>query len=370
MLTRDEVHDWLCETNTQRLRQLWQQADETRKRYVGDEVHLRGLIEISNHCVRRCAYCGIRQPNHGVTRYRMSEDEILASASMAAEFGYGTVVLQAGEDFAVPVEEIAHILRRIKKETGRAITLSLGERDDQTYRSWREAGGDRYLLRIETSNPELFARIHPHLGDTAVNRMERLRQLRKIGFEIGSGVMIGLPGQTWESLTDDLLLFREVDMDMLGTGPFIPHPDTPLGAAMLALRGELQGAKAEAALEEFPAADPQDQVPGDELTALKVLALTRLLRPDANIPSTTALATLNLKGGKELGLQRGANVIMPNLTPMKYRSLYEIYPAKACVSAPERETHDGIVDMLKGLGRKPGKGPGFRPGSSGLFHMK
>ncbi len=362
-LGRDEVQSWLRETDAQRLEKLWQLADETRRRYVGDDVHLRGLIEISNYCARRCAYCGIRQPNHAVTRYRMSEEEILACASLAADFGYGTVVLQAGEDYAVPAEDVARVLRRIKKETGRAITLSLGERDDETYRMWHEAGGHRYLLRIETSNPELFTRIHPHLGDTAVSRMERLQKLREIGFEIGSGVMIGLPGQTWESLTDDLLLFRDVDMDMLGTGPFIPHPDTPLGRAVLAARGELTGEAAEAARQQFPFAAPDEQVPANELTALKVLALTRLLRPDANIPSTTALATLNLQGGKELGLRRGANVIMPNLTPMKYRTLYEIYPAKACVSAPERETHEGILRMLATLGRCPGRGPGFRTGS-------
>lgn len=341
-MDRGELTGWLRETDAGRLEELWARADATRRTHVGDEVHLRGLIEVSNHCVRRCAYCGINAGNSELTRYRMTADEIVACARQARELGYGTVVLQAGEDPVLTREFVAGVVRRIKGETGLAVTLSLGERSDDDFLAWREAGADRYLLRFETSDPALYARIHPSLPGRPSDRFAMLRRLGEIGYEIGSGMMIGIPGQTWATLAGDLLAFRDLDLDMIGVGPWLPHPATPLG------RGEL------------PPAEASEQVPNTELMTYKVVALTRLLCPEANIPSTTALATLNLASGRELGLSRGANVVMPNLTPVRYRALYEIYPGKACVRETASECAHCLSERVLGLGRRLGRGPGGR----------
>ena len=334
---------WLRETDETALASLWAAADKTRKKHVGEEVHLRGLVEISNHCLRQCHYCGLRAGNTDVTRYRMPIDDIVASAQKAKDFGYGTVVLQAGEDEGLTVDGVSEIVRRIKAETGRAVTLSLGERLPEELRTWRKAGADRYLLRFETSNSELFSRMHPPRGGQRPSRMELLRMLAPLGYEVGSGVMIGIPGQTYDDLANDLLLFRELDLDMIGVGPFIAHPATPFGK------------------EVATGGDHPNAVPATELMTYKMVALARLMCPDSNIPSTTALATLNINEGRELGLSRGANVVMPNLTPIEYRVHYEIYPAKACI----RETADicnrCITGRIEKIGRDLGEGPGPSP---------
>jgi biotin synthase len=314
-MNRHEVIAQLREADPQRLEELWRRADEARQRGVGDEVHLRGLLEISNSCARDCLYCGLRASNRKLTRYRLTDEEILAGARQAAEYGYGTVVLQAGEDYGLGAEALAAVIRRIKALTPLAVTLSLGERPDADLLLWRQAGADRYLLRFETSNRALYQRIHPPLAGRTSDRPAILRHLRELGYEIGGGVMIGIPGQTYEDLADDLSLFARLDLDMIGVGPFLPHPETPLGAGEASLR-----------------APEGEQAPATELMTYKVVALARLACPRANIPSTTALATLNTSQGRELGLQRGANVVMPNLTPVKYRALYEIYPGKACIT--------------------------------------
>jgi biotin synthase len=340
-LDRPGILGWLRETDGARLEELWRAADGVRRAHVGDEVHLRGLVEISNHCLRQCHYCGLRAGNREITRYRMTADEILACAKQARDFGYGTVVLQSGEDEGLTRDGVADIVRRIRREVGVAVTLSLGERTLDELRAWREAGADRYLLRFETSNPDLFSRMHPPRPGKRPARMDLLRALAPLGYEAGSGVMIGIPDQSYEDLANDLELFRELDLDMIGVGPFIAHPATPFGKAR--------------------AATPVSQVPATELMTYKMIALARLLCPDANIPSTTALATLNLDEGRELGLQRGANIVMPNLTPPEYRALYAIYPAKACI----RETADlcnrCITDRIRKLGREIGRGPGASP---------
>lgn len=341
-MDRCELIGWLQETDETRLEMLWARADATRHEHVGDEVHLRGLVEVSNHCVRHCAYCGINAGNPDVERYRMDAGEIVACARQARELGYGTVVLQAGEDYGLTRDLIAGVVRRIRGETGLATTLSLGERSDEDLVAWREAGADRYLLRFETSDPALYARIHPSLPGRPSDRFAMLRRLGEIGYEIGSGVMVGIPGQTWATLADDLLSFVGLDLDMIGVGPWLPHPATPLG------RGEL------------PSATAPEQVPNTELMTYKVVALTRLVCPEANIPSTTALATLNLASGRELGLSRGANVVMPNLTPVRYRALYEIYPGKACVRETANECAHCLSGRILRLGRQVGRGPGGR----------
>lgn len=340
-LDRQSILRWLTCDDATALEQLWREADRVRKEHVGDEVHLRGLIEISNHCLRQCHYCGLRAGNRALTRYRMPPGEIVAAAKQAHAFGYGTVVLQAGEDEGLTFEMVSDIVRRIKGEVGVAVTLSLGERTPEELRAWRAAGADRYLLRFETSNGELFARMHPPRGGNRLPRMELLRQLGPLGYEVGSGVMLGIPGQSFDDLVNDLLLFRELDLDMIGVGPFIAHPATPFGQTEVA--------------------PVPGQVPATELMTYKVVALARLLCPDSNIPSTTALATLNLAEGRELGLQRGANIVMPNMTPPEYRVHYEIYPAKACI----RETADlcnrCITGRIQKIGRRIGQGAGASP---------
>ncbi len=341
-MDRQRIVDWLREERAEKLALLWREADETRQRHVGDEVHLRGLIEISNRCCRECHYCGLRAGNRGLRRYRMAEAEIMECVAQATAYGYGTVVMQSGEDEGITAEWMAGIIRRIRRETPLAVTLSLGERADDDLAAWREAGADRYLLRFETSNEELYERIHPRRGD-GCSRIEILRRLAAMGYEIGSGVMVGIPGQTYEDLARDIELFRALDLDMIGVGPFIPHPGTPLGGAV-----------------ERSVAPAGQQVPADELMTYKTIALARLLCPEANIPSTTALATLNLAEGRELGLSRGANVVMPNLTPVAYRADYEIYPAKACIRETAQQCQSCLSRRIVALGRKVGTDKGGR----------
>ena len=338
-----QILGWLREANPDRLQELWRRADETRRAQVGDAVHLRGLVEISNFCSRQCAYCGLRIGNSNLTRYRMEADEILEAAQQAMKFGYGTVVLQAGEDYGITASWLAEVVRRIKSETPLAVTLSLGERLDKELAAWRAAGAERYLLRFETSDRNLFDEIHPPTGNRKCDRIAILRRLRDLGYEVGSGIMVGIPGQTYASVAKDIALFREMDLDMIGIGPFIPHPATPLGSGM----------------QFFPSVNGE-QVPNHELMVYKAIALTRLVRPDANIPATTALATINKKNGRELGLQRGANVFMPNLTPLKYRRLYEIYPNKACITETGDACNGCLGLRIHSIGRNIGSGPGGR----------
>jgi len=324
---------------------LYHQANKVRKKHVGDEIHLRGLIEISNICRRNCLYCGIRAEND-IQRYRLSEEEILAAAAKAVEFRYGSVVLQSGEDFGIKSNWIAKIVEKIKK-LGLAVTLSLGERDDQDYLLWREAGADRYLLRFETSNRALFNVIHPPLTNRKpVDRMELLLKLREMGYEIGSGVMIGIPGQSYEDLARDIECFRTLSLDMIGCGPYLPHPQTPLGNPEAYKKYDL------------PVIDARNQVPATAEMAFKVIALARLVCPNANIPCTTAVATIDPNEGRKLGLERGANVVMPNLTPIKYRKMYEIYPNKSAIYLTAEQTHEAVMQTLRDIGRTPGTGRG------------
>jgi biotin synthase len=271
----------------------------------------------------------------------MTREEILACAHKAVQLGFGTVVLQAGEDYGIQDEWLADILRTIKAETPLAVTLSLGERLPEELRLWREAGADRYLLRFETSDPALYAAIHPLRGAAPSDRVAMLRELRALGYEIGSGVMVGIPGQTFEMLAHDIELFEELDLDMVGIGPFLAHPDTPLGA------GPSSGAGS-------------DQVPSSEWMVLKAVALTRLVCPEANLPSTTALATINTVNGREHGLESGANVFMPVLTPAPYRKMYEIYPGKACVDEDATQCNRCLRERIERLGRYVGHGAGGR----------
>ncbi len=338
------IEAWLREADEKRLEHLWEAADRVRSERVGEAVHLRGLVEVSNYCVRSCAYCGIAACAGPLPRYRLSHEEILACAREARRYGFGTVVLQSGEDPGLTRRFISDVVAEIHHDLGLAITLSLGERDDEDLKAWREAGADRYLLRFETTDPALYAAIHPGLPGKVSDRIAQLVRMREMGYEVGTGVMVGIPGQTWATLARDIDTFRQFDMDMIGIGPYLPDPRTPLAGP---LGTQLQ-------------APPGEQVPNDEVTTLKAVALTRLVCPDTNIPSTTALSILDPGGGRRNGLTRGANVVMPNLTPPHYRQLYRIYPGKAAVHESVETLTENVLGLIAALGRTVGKGPGGR----------
>ncbi|OPY63797.1 MAG: Biotin synthase [Pelotomaculum sp. PtaU1.Bin065] len=327
-LSKEDLVCLIALENAADLTRLYNLADRVRQKYVGDEVHLRGLIEFSNYCRKNCDYCGIRRGNRKIERYRMPIEEILDTVYEAAELGYRTVVLQSGEDMRYTADNLAELVRRIKRETDVAVTLSIGERSREEYERLYEAGADRFLLRFETSNRELYHRLHP--DSDYDERMKILVWLREIGYQVGSGVMIGLPGQTIEDLALDILKFKELDLDMVGVGPYICHEETPLA-------GHANGTV--------------------EMT-YKVIALTRIVTRYAHIPATTALATLRPDDGREEALQLGANVVMPNVTPVKYRALYELYPSKVCIREKATQCRDCIGGRILSLGRPISQGYG------------
>jgi len=308
-LNRDDIIA-LLETDDEATEQeLFARAYELKLQTVGRKVYFRGIIEFSNVCTKNCFYCGIRRDNTHVQRYTMTERQVLDAARWAWEQRYGSIVMQSGErsDPAF-VDMVERLLRGIKElsngELG--ITLSLGEQTADTYRRWFAAGAHRYLLRIESSNPALYASLHPEDHDWN-RRLNCLHDLREAGYQVGTGVMIGLPGQTAADLADDIAFFRAQDIDMIGMGPYVVHHDTPLAARV----------------QHF---DPQRQLH----LALRMIALTRLVLRDVNIASTTALQALDPQG-REMGLQAGANIIMPVLTDLEYRGDYLLYDNKPCV---------------------------------------
>ena len=337
------IQAWLRETDAAKLEQLWAMADAVRKENVGDAVHLRGLIEVSNYCVRRCTYCGLGAGNKKIERYRLDAETILECARAANSYGYGTVVMQGGEDYGIKADWFADVIRRIKAELPVAVTLSMGERPFEDLKLWREAGADRYLLRFETSDQALYELIHPPLPNQTLDRFDILKQLQSLGYGTGSGVMVGIPGQTYRILANDIDTFRRFDMDMIGVGPYIANPAAPLGS------GEV-----------VPKIDPADQVANNELMTYKVVALTRIVCPEANLPSTTALATINKESGRELGLSRGANIVMPNVTPVEFRDKYEIYPGKACITETAQQCQLCMRGRIESIGRYVGSGQGGR----------
>jgi len=313
------------------LAELYRVADRIRYEHMGDDVHIRGIIEYSNICANNCLYCGIRAGNGNVGRYALSVEEILEIASTMPDNGQMTVVLQSGESPVFGDEKIGDIVRRIKKETTLAVTLSAGNRPRETYRYWQECGMDRYLLRFETSDPGLFERLRP--GSSLEERLNCLSRLQELGVQTGSGFMIGLPGEALHILADNILLCRTLDLDMIGIGPFIPHPDTPLG-------------------------DDKNAYDNHREMFFKALAVLRIFNPDAHIPATTAYDAVFPGEGRDLALQRGANVFMPNNTPVRYRKDYLLYPGKPCVDGSEEQSASHVMMRLRSLGRPIGKGPG------------
>ena len=310
---------------------LFELADKVRAENVGNEVHLRGLIEFSNICARTCKYCGLRAENKELERYRLSKDEIVECAKNAVNLGYKTVVLQSGEDNFFCIDKLCEIISEIK-QFDVAITLSIGEKTFEEYRAYKEAGADRYLLRIETTDKGLYKKMHPNMSFE--NRLKCLYDLKELGYEVGTGCLVGLPGQTIESLADDILFFKDLNADMVGIGPFIPNENTPLK--------NLEG--------------------GDFWLSLRVMALTRIVLPDINIPATTAMETLNPKG-RIIALQSGANVVMPNVSPTKYRDKYEIYPNKICINDAPEKCRSCIEGKINSIGRIISKKYGFRDSS-------
>jgi len=312
------------------------EAERVLLENCGDGVYLRGLVEASNACACDCFYCGIRKSNRNVNRYTLTADEIMTCARQCADYGYGSMVIQSGERADEKfIDLIAGVVERIKTETrtdkqpdGLGITLCIGQQSYETYQRLYRAGAHRYLLRIETTNPELFARIHPS-DQSFASRVECLGMLRDIGYQVGTGVMIGLPGQTLENLADDILFFAHHDIDMIGMGPFIPHPETPLGDA------------------------PCPQVSDRIRLALLMIAATRLKLRDVNIASTTALQALD-PVGREKGLKFGANVIMPQMSPQEVREDYQLYPGKPCLDENAKECQSCLNMRIEFAGRRIG----------------
>ncbi len=314
---------YLLAANKEETEKLFAKAAEIKTKYVGNIVYFRGLIEFSNVCRKDCLYCGIRCGNKKVSRYTLTDDEILEAVEYSWKNNFGSIVLQSGErNDSRFVERVELLLKKIHAHTNyeMGITLSLGEQSEETYRRWLAAGAHRYLLRIESTNRELYQKIHPadnhHEFDT---RKEGILLLQKTGFQVGTGVMIGLPFQTLEDLAGDLLFMKEMDIDMCGMGPYIEHVDTPMYQYVdmlmpLKQRFEL---------------------------ALKMIATLRILMKDVNIASSTALQAID-PYGRELGLKVGANIIMPNTTPVTYHQAYSLYNNKPTVN---EETDEYIADL-------------------------
>jgi len=336
-MNRDEIIEKLSLSEPDSLKMLYSEAYKTKVSTIGNKVYLRGLIEFSNICDKNCYYCGIRNENRAVKRYELSDDEVLTAVDFAWRNRYGSVVLQSGEQQSARfTQRISHLLREIKAHTNNevGITLSCGEQTAATYRQWFNAGAHRYLLRIETSNKELYYKLHPndkkHSFDT---RLNAIKQLRNEGYQVGTGVMTGLPFQTIEHLADDLLFFQSMNIDMVGMGPYLEHSQTPMyqySNLLLSLEKRL------------------------ELT-LKMVSTLRLLMPDINIAATTALQVLNPEG-REMAVLAGANIIMPNMTLPEFRPDYLIYEHKPGIEEDAALSKIKLEQNLQSAGIEIGYG--------------
>ncbi|OGU33236.1 MAG: [FeFe] hydrogenase H-cluster radical SAM maturase HydE [Ignavibacteria bacterium GWB2_35_6b] len=310
-LKKEELKFLLEIKEKEQLDELFKEAYEIKLKNIGNKVFFRGIIEFSNICIKDCYYCGIRKSNNKVERFLMKEDEILKGAIWAFNNNYGSIVLQSGErNDPAFVDFIENILTKIKKKTeGKlGITISLGEQRKEVYQRWFNAGAHRYLLRIETSNKELYKKLHPENHDFDV-RKNCLYELKKIGYQVGTGVMIGLPFQTIDDLVDDIYFFKDNDIDMIGMGPYIVSDNTPLAKQM----------------PEF-----EQMKEAQYLLSLKMISAARIFLKDVNIAATTALQALKYSG-REMGLKAGANIIMPNITDTQFRPSYQLYDNKPCI---------------------------------------
>lgn len=320
-LSRPELIDLISDSGDDTA--LYLAADKVRRLNYGNAVYIRGLIEVSNYCKNNCYYCGIRASNKNVDRYRLSKADILNCCKEGYALGFRTFVMQGGEDSSFSDEFMCDVIYSIKSLYPEcAVTLSLGERSYSSYKALYDAGADRYLLRHETATESHYKRLHPD-GMKLDIRKKCLFDLKKIGYQVGSGFMVGSPFQTYENLADDILFLKELQPQMIGIGPFIPHVDTPFG-----------GEKA-----------------GTVYLTLKMLSISRLLFPKALIPSTTALSTA-AKDGTELGIKAGANVVMPNLSPLSVRSKYTLYNGKAYLGSEASERLSLLKEKIDKIGYK------------------
>ena len=300
---------------------LFSKATDARQLYYGKDVYIRGLIEFTNYCKNDCYYCGIRASNCNTERYRLSKEEILECCHIGYGLGFRTFVLQGGEDMSYSDEKMVDIIRFIKRlYPDCAITLSIGERSYKTYKKYREAGADRYLLRHETANEEHYSMLHPPKM-SGKKRKKNLMELKELGFQFGSGFMVGSPYQTPELLAEDLLFIHEIQPHMVGIGPFIPHHETPFA----------------------------NKAPGSVELTLFLIGLLRLMLPHALLPATTALGTLH-SDGRERGILAGANVVMPNLSPMNVRTKYMIYDNKIATGLEAAESLAILKEKMAGIG--------------------
>jgi biotin synthase len=334
--TSSNIKTLLLSEGTER-QLLFQKAAEIKEKHVGNVVYFRGLIELSNICGKNCYYCGIRSGNKNLVRYNITDEEVIDAVKYAHENKYASVVIQAGEIAGQAfTQRIEHLLHVIKQTTNSEIgvTLSLGEQSEETYKCWKAAGAHRYLLRIESSNPQLYKKLHPndekHNFET---RLECLRTLKKLGFQVGTGVMIGLPFQTYDDLANDLLFMQNLDIDMCGMGPYIEHRDTPLFSESNTL---------------MPKEKRFD-------LSLKMIAVLRIMMKDINIAAATALQAIDPMG-REKALKVGANIMMPNITPGKYRNNYKLYENKPCTDEDADDCSSCLEARISMTGNEIGYG--------------
>lgn len=321
MISREELEELLTTTDQELIEELYRRARATAGKYYGKEIYLRGLIEFTNYCKNNCYYCGIRCGNEKAQRYRLTMDQILSCCESGWELGFRTFVLQGGEDPYFTDEKIVDIVKKIRNSyPDCAITLSIGEKTKESYRLYKEAGADRYLLRHETANEDHYRHLHPEQMSLA-NRNQCLRNLKELGYQTGAGFMVGAPGQTLECLAEDLIFLKELNPEMVGIGPFIPHHDTKFA----------------------------DEPAGSVELTLFLLSVLRIILPKCLLPATTALGTADPKG-REKGLLAGANVVMPNLSPVKDRKKYELYDNKICTGDEAAECRVCLKNRVKSVG--------------------
>lgn len=331
-ITKEDLIQFLASTGEEE-QELFQYSGMLKQRHLGNEVFLRGIIELSNICEKNCYYCGIRRSNRNIDRYNLSHQEVMELIKVAHNSGYGSVAIQTGEmsskAFTLRIDKILNEAKQItNNELG--ITLSCGEQSEETYRRWFESGADRYLLRIETSSEKLYKKLHPNDGlHSYSKRINALKALKKINYQVGTGVMIGMPFQTLEILADDLLFMKNIDIDMCGMGPYIEHIDTPL----FKFRDQLLPPSKRFNL------------------GLKMISLLRILMPDINIAATTAMQTIE-EGGREKAILVGANIIMPNITPEKYRKDYLLYENKPISLFNDEDELNLLNRRLSEIGHK------------------
>ena len=321
MLSREEFLTLLGNLNKEDVEYLRERARITAKKHFGNQIYTRGLIEFTNYCKNDCYYCGIRRSNQNVERYRLTKDQILECCSIGHELGFRTFVLQGGEDGSFTDTYMVGIIEAIKAEfPDCALTLSIGEKSYDSYQRFFDAGADRYLLRHETANEEHYAKLHPS-GLTLAHRKQCLYDLKKIGYQVGAGFMVGSPYQTMENVVEDLLFLKELQPEMVGIGPFLPHHETPFSE------------------------EPKGSM---ELTLI-LISILRLMLPKALLPATTALGTIH-PNGREEGILSGANVVMPNLSPTTVRKNYQLYDNKICTGDEAAECRFCLDGRMRRIG--------------------